>query len=147
MNERHIDIFIRSLQHYFKQISPAHVEIGVPYLIDETVEVDSEFTGIIEISGNYKGSCYFTAPKSLLEEIIDAVGDDDQSNEMLRDTVGEVANILSGNAQSELGQGFIISPPKVYHGKNSAQAFAINDTYAIPVHWRDRKAHLCVTVH
>ena len=147
MNEKHIDIFIRSLQHYFKQISPAHVEIGVPYLINETVEVDSEYTGIIEITGNYKGACYFTAPETLLNEIIHSVGDDDRSTEMMRDTVGEVANILSGNAQSELGQGFIISPPKVFYGKSSAQAFAGHDTYAIPVYWKEQYAHLCVTVH
>ena len=81
-----------------------------------------------------------------MSEIIESVGDDDTSTEMLRDTIGEVANILSGNGQAELGQGFIISTPKVFYGANSSQAFATLDTYAIPIHWKNKKGHLCVAV-
>lgn len=147
MGEEQIKVFIHGVANYFKSISGKDVEVGSPYLVDETIDIGGHYTGVIDISGEYKGVCYFSAPKELLSEIIFSVGETDTSNGMMLDTVGEVANILSGSAQSELGRGFIISTPRVYQGKASAQSFAEIDTYAIPILWQSHRGHICVAVN
>jgi len=149
MVEKALETFINTIINYFESTYKINISIGSPYLISSPSELQGDFTGIINISGRYQGSCYFSTPKSLLQTVLKSlsVNIDLNSDVVLTDLTGEIANILSGNARAELGEDFIISIPTVYRGKASLEAISSNErTYAIPITWNSEKAFLGVTL-
>ena len=62
-----------------------------------------------------------------------SLGETDTSEEMLIDTVGEVANTLSGNARESLGKNFIISVPKVVKGYPDRKNSTNQRVYVLPI--------------
>lgn len=153
MVEKTLDTFTQSIINYFHSTYNIDVNIGSPYLISDLDELNGDYTGVINISGQYNGSCYFSTPKTLLQQILSSleIGIDINSDEVLGDIAGEIANTLSGNARAELGENFIISIPKVFRGTSSIEALTEKDTseertYAIPVVWKSEKAFLGVNL-
>lgn len=145
--EEKLRIFIDSIFHYFEHTYQEKVDIGSPYLVDSLDVIDAEYTGLITVTGEYRGVCCFSTPKELLEKIITAVGVDDVSENMLFDTAGEIANTLSGNVRKHLGAEFNISVPIVFEGKPDASYFSPEaKIYAIPIKWRGNKATLGVSL-
>lgn len=143
MIEKKLQVFIDAIVNYFNYTSDRSVEVGSPYLLASKEKVPGDYTGVISISGAYKGCCYFTAPKILLKHLIMSVGEKDTSDQMIIDTVGEVANILSGNARKELGKDFIISVPSVIEGVHENMDLPEDQRiYAIPIKWNSYKALL-----
>ncbi|MEO0369209.1 MAG: chemotaxis protein CheX [Pseudomonadota bacterium] len=143
MIEKKLQVFIDGIVRYFEHTSQPTVNVGSPYLIRNIEDVSADYTGEIAISGAYEGACYFTAPSVLVRHLILSLGEQDTSEEMMKDTVGEVANTLSGNARKELGQEFIISVPRVHAGAPSAADMPSKDRmYAIPITWKSYKATL-----
>ncbi len=143
--EDKLKIFINSVFFYFDHTCKEPVEIGSPYLVDSFDAFDSEYTGLISVSGEYEGICCFSTPKMLLEKVIAAVGVNDFSQSMLIDTAGEIANTLSGNARKHLGANFNISVPIVFKGGPDPSYLPDNaKMYAIPLEWQGNKATLGV---
>ena len=148
MKEENLRVFLNSIVRYFGHTSDPSVSIGTPYLVNEIKEACTDYTGLVSISGEYQGVCYFSAPAVLLRHLILSVGETDTSETMMLDTVGEVANTLSGNARQALGRGFNISAPHITKGQPSS--YNSNDgerIYAIPIVWKSYKAMLGVSLH
>lgn len=151
MVEKALDTFINSIINYFRNTYNIDVSIGSPYLISDASELSGDYTGVIKISGEYDGSCYFSTPKTLLQQVLESLSInaqiDSNSDQVLGDIAGEIANTLSGNARADLGEDFIISIPKVYQGKSAIEALTDSHrTYAIPINWSDEKAFLGLTL-
>lgn len=147
MIEQKLQVFIDTIVSYFSQITDKKVKVGSPYLVRSGSEGLSDYTGVIAISGQYHGVCYFTAPRVLLKYLILALGEKDTSEGMLIDAVGEVANTLSGNARKDLGKGFIISVPKVFKGSSTLGEISdAGRTYVIPITFNSYKAILGVSL-
>lgn len=145
MIEQQLQIFIDSIVNYFNYTDTPSVKVGSPYLIKAINEVRADYTGIISISGSHEGVCYFSAPSILVRHLIMSFGEDDTSEDMMLDAVGEVANTLSGNARKELGSEFIISVPQVVKGTPRMLRQRKTDRmYAIPISWKSYKAILGV---
>lgn len=150
MVEKALDTFIKSIIIYFQETYSIDVNIGAPYLISDANELSGDFTGAINISGEYEGSCYFSTPKALLQKVLQSLSIgteiDINSDEILSDIAGEIANTLSGNARLDLGEDFIISIPKIYRGTSAVAGLAeeVSRVYAIPIHWNNQKAFLGV---
>ncbi len=148
MKEENLRVFLNSIVHFFGHTSDANVVVGSPYLIDSIGDAYAEYTGLISISGQYHGVCYFSAPAILLRHLILSVGETDTSEPMMRDAVGEVANVLSGNARKEFGHGFNISAPHVTRGlPNIGKSQDGERIYAIPISWKSYKATLGISLH
>ena len=148
MKEENLRVFLSSIVRYFGHTSDPNVDVGAPYLVDEIKEACREYTGLISISGEYQGVCYFSAPAVLLKHLILSVGETDTSETMMLDTVGEVANTLSGNARRKLGKGFKISAPYISKGLPTIETEGEgNRIYAIPIQWKSYKALLGVSLH
>jgi len=141
MSEDKIQIFIDAVVRYFKQIANTDVKVGAPYLESNLSPQAMDYTGIIGISGQYKGCVYFTAPKVLLKHLLMTMGETDTSQENMIDMVGEVANTLSGNARKELGRDFMISVPVVVRGAPSSIHLPKDmRSYVIPISWKGYSA-------
>jgi chemotaxis protein CheX len=145
MKESDLHFFIDSTVNYFEEVTNEKAVTGIPYIKDEAPVV-LEFTGIIGISGKRKGSVYITATKSMLSQIAQIILDiDDVGSEDVKDLVGEIANIISGNVRQAYGSDFMISVPVVVEGK--ARDIKLPDniqSFVIPLTWREHKSFLVV---
>jgi len=145
MSEDKIQIFIDSLINYFSRSSDIAVKVGTPFLEANHSPKAMDFTGIIGISGNYKGCVYFTAPRVMLKHLILSLGENNTSEENMIDMVGEVANTLSGNARRELGRDFMISVPMVVEGAPSNIHLPKElRSYVIPINWKSYNAAVVI---
>lgn len=143
MKEEKLKIFINSVTGFFNRTNDTDVSVGSPYLTESISDMSSDYTGVIAISGEYAGECYFSAPKVLLRHLILSLGETDTSESMMLDTVGEVANTLSGNARKKLGHNFIISTPRIIKGAVKRPKQESGDRiYVIPLRWKSYKAAL-----
>ena len=145
MSEDTLQVFINGALNYFKHTSDKDVTVGSPYLIDNATPTAFDYTGIIGVSGPYRGTVYFTAPKALLTHLLLAIGERETSAENMLDLVGEVANTISGNARSEFGQDFLISVPVVVEGSpNKIHLPKHLRSYVIPVYWKAYSAAVVI---
>ena len=143
MKENEMHVFIRGASHYFDQL-PIKAEIGMPYLKDQEV-VMLDFSAAIGISGPRRGCVYYTAPREMARQLAADSGEPDTSEALCADMVGEIANIISGNACEELGAAFMISVPMVLVGRPDEVRFPEGvPTFLIPIFWRDLKSLLVI---
>lgn len=145
MSEKTLQVFIDGVINYFRHTSDKDVKVGTPYLVENANPAAFDYTGIIGVSGPYRGTVYFSAPKLLLTHLLLSMGEKDTSVENIVDLVGEVANTISGNARTEFGQEFMISVPVVVEGA-PGRIHLPKDlrSYVIPVYWKAYSAAVVV---
>ena len=137
MSEATLQVFIDGVIRFFEHTNDKNVKVGTPYLVENENPAAYDVTGIIGISGPYRGCVYFTAPRILLKHLLLSIGETDTSNEYLFDLVGEVANTISGNARSSFGHEFMISVPAMIEGApNQIHLPKKLRSYVIPVYWK-----------
>ena len=147
MKKEDLQVFIDGVTHYFNQSSETPAVVQTPYLEDKEVAINYEYTGIIGVSGKKKGCVYFTAPESLIRQLLLVMGENNNSNEALLDLVGEVANTISGNARRYFGSEFMISVPVVVKGETKRIKLPNKlRSYVIPVTWSNFEAALVISL-
>jgi len=149
-NQREIEVFINCVQRYFNHISEETNDliIGTPYLVDSDEELGFEYTGMINISGETKGSVFFSATSLMLKYILLSHEENNFSKRVLRDMSGEIANTIAGNARQFLGDAFLISPPTLLVNKISSALLMNNSRCSVlPISWRNNKALLIVNLN
>ena len=114
-----LGVFLSSINAFFAQIDDTQVALDTPYLNNNRSAIGYDYSGIIKISGPLKGCVYVSAPTVMLREVIKVIGEPDSSITMMKDLLGEMANTISGNARTEFGSEFIISPPQIVEGAPS----------------------------
>ncbi|WP_096086898.1 chemotaxis protein CheX [Agaribacterium haliotis] len=145
MSESTLQVFIDGALNYFQHTSDKDVKVGTPYLIENNSPAAFDFTGIIGVSGPYRGTVYFTAPKALLTHLLLSIGEKDTSMDYVLDLVGEVANTIAGNARAQFGQEFMISVPVVVEGSPSHIHMPKDlRSYVIPVYWKAYSAAVVI---
>ena len=142
-----LGVFLSSISAFFTQIDDTQVIINTPYLNNNKNAVGYDYSGIITISGPLSGCVYVSAPSTMLREVITIIGEPDLSITMMKDLLGEMANTISGNARTEFGADFIISPPKIVEGAPSISYLAKDrNTYVTPFSWRGHKAVIGICI-
>ena len=145
MSEQTIQVFIDGVTRYFHHTNDKDVKVGTPYLVENNNPAAFDITGIIGISGPYRGCVYFTAPRILLKHVLMSIGVMDTSNEHIFDLVGEVANTISGNARSTFGHEFMISVPVMIEGApNHIHLPHQLRSYVIPIYWKSYHAAVVI---
>ena len=147
MNDDSLKMFVEGASHYFETVTQKPAVIGAPFLIKDINKYLSDYTGVIGISGNYKGSVFFTAPHSLLRQLLAAIGILASDESKIMDLVGEVSNTISGNARRTFGDQFMLSTPVVLKGKSeSVKVTKVEEVYVIPIVWRQHQASLIINL-
>ncbi len=146
IEEHQFQVFINSVEHYFKQICGKAPEFRPPYILDDSLKLQG-YTGVINVTGKYQGSVYFTSEAGLLHALLESLGDPRRDEEALADCVGEVANTISGNFRRDYGSQFIISTPRIQRSEGK-EYHPANDTttYIVPVSWMNNEALLIVVL-
>ncbi len=147
MNNEEIEAFVNSLQDFFDKIDGSSVNIGTPYLISDINSHLMDYTGVISITGNHKGSVFFTATKLMTSRILQNMGVVSSVEEKQMDLVGEVCNTISGNVRREFGENFLISTPIVMRGQADGMKVSnIKDIYLVPIVWSNLKSNLIINI-
>ncbi len=148
MKEKSLSVFVDGLTNYFDTVSPLKAKVSTPFLIQDINEYLFDFTGIIGISGNHKGSIFFSAPRIMMVKLISEVSAQTTRDDKLLDLVGEVSNTLSGNARREFGDQFMLTTPITFMGKSQHMRVSdVTNIYVVPVMWQNMKAHLIINLN
>jgi chemotaxis protein CheX len=119
MDVSYINPFISATIACFNTMIALSVKPGNPELKREPF-ISYDISGIIGISGDAQGSISISFEKDIAVKIISAMlGSSVTDGPDLVDAIGELANIIAGNAKSGLSQfSLSISLPNVIIGKN-----------------------------
>lgn len=145
MKQQKIESFVEVVKNYFTQFSKDELVVDTPYLSDEKEPHVYDYTGVIGISGVMRGVVYVSASTSLLRVLLNDMMETNNSEEMMVDLVGEIANTVSGNARSEFGPEFHISTPFVFKG--SPQSVVLpkeGRAFVIPILWQQQVGEIVV---
>lgn len=118
MDVKYINPFMASVQNVFKTMLSLDVQFGKPSIRQEP-EVSHDVTGIIGLSGDVVGAVILSFPKlSALKLASHFAGAQLELNsEDFADAIGELANMVAGNAKKDLeGMKVSISTPSVIIG-------------------------------
>lgn len=135
MKEAELKVFTDAVTNYFSQVTRERAVVRAAYLADTTVP-HFDYTGLITLSGRFRGCVYFSAPRAMVLELLRELKEPDVSEENLLDAVGEVANTIAGNARRYFGDTLDISVPVAIRGTSEQIRAAIRARpFAILVHW------------
>ena len=138
MNAAIINPFLTSAVDLFREMFSIQADAGQPYVLTDQTSHNWEISGILGITGDYQGILAFRLPRPLADKLLEKSGVTSDSEEERKDTVngmvGELTNIISGNAPSKFENVTIdISPPVVVLGENHRIAWPkIGPVMAIP---------------
>lgn len=139
-----LKVFIDAVTHYFAQLTNEPAVIRSSYLA-ETEMPYFDYTGLITLSGQFRGCIYFSAPRRLVRELLVQLQEPDTCEENLLDAVGEVANTLSGNARRHFGSALDISVPITIKGSAEQIKSAVRTRpFAILLSWQRYEAVVVV---
>ena len=148
MKSENLTVFVDGIANFFKTVTQTSASVGTPFLIQDINEYLHDFTGVIGITGNHKGSVFFSTTRRLAVHLLSDMGVMTTRDEKLLDLVGEVCNTVSGNARREFGQEFMLSTPVMLQGKSeNVRVTDIASIYVIPIVWRDLNANLIINLN
>lgn len=141
-----IEVFSNAITDFFTTYTNETACVRSAYLIEPDQPAPwNDFTGVIEVSGAYRGRIAFSAPRALLSHVLLKMGESDFTDERHGDIVGEIANTLSGQARRHFGEGLQIAPPRLADPANDRLPDdGERPPYAIPLRWHGYEASLIV---
>ncbi|MEH6413467.1 chemotaxis protein CheX [Pseudomonas sp. CGJS7] len=146
LNETEIRVFIDAITHYFDQLTQEAATVRGAFLDDNGGSVPVyDYSGQIAVSGQFRGTITVSAPRALIRHLLLAMSEQDQSDANLRDTVGELANTLAGNARKHFGSDMQISVPRTAAGAIGKGA-SRKRPYVIMISWKTYSASLVVDI-
>lgn len=144
LSETELKVFIDSVTHYFSHLTRKPAVIRSAYLADAAMP-GFDYTGLITLSGQYRGCVYFSAPRIMIRELLIQLQEPDTCEENLLDAVGEVANTIAGNARKHFGSTLEISVPVTIRGAADLIKSAIRARpFAILLRWERYEAVVVV---
>jgi chemotaxis protein CheX len=71
INENELKVFVEAVTRYFSQITREPAQVRSAYLAERgSVAGKGDYTGLISISGGFRGCVYFTAPLPLIRSLL-----------------------------------------------------------------------------
>jgi|WetSurMetagenome_2_1015567.scaffolds.fasta_scaffold306375_2 chemotaxis protein CheX len=119
MNVEYINPFLKALDSVFKSMLNLDLEMGTPRLRDENKGFS--ISGVIGFTGSVRGFVVISYPKPMAVRIVSTIlgMDLDEFSPYIADGIGEVTNMVVGNAQKELPtHRLALSLPNVVFGND-----------------------------
>ena len=137
MDVKMINPFIEATLHVLETMAFTMAEGGKPYLKTDQI-AKGDVSGILGLTGDAKGTISVSfSEKSILTIVSNMFGEEiEELNEEVKDAVGEITNMISGQARQkldELGMSLKAAIPTVIMGKShSITHFTKERIIAIP---------------
>jgi chemotaxis protein CheX len=137
-------VFVDAVTNYFKHLSGEPALIRSAYLADKALP-RYDYTGLITLSGQFRGSVYFSASSVMAAKLLLAMRETDTGKNNLLDIVGEVANTIAGNARKHYGAKLEISTPITIYGHHDEVRSAVRARpFAIELQWQQSEGVVLV---
>ena len=126
MDVKYVNPFINATLNVLETMAFTKAEARQPYIKkDQTAQGD--VSGVIGLTGDASGTISVSfAKKSILSIVSNMLGEEmKELNEEIKDAVGEITNMISGQARQELenlGRSLQAAIPTVIMGKNHSIA-------------------------
>jgi chemotaxis protein CheX len=122
MDAKFIDPFISATLNVLETMAFTKAEAGKPYLKKDQI-ASGDVSGVIGLTGEVSGTFSVSySEKSILAIVSNMFGEEvKEINEEIKDAVGEITNMISGQARQELdrlGRSLRAAIPTVIMGKN-----------------------------
>ncbi|MHB1034928.1 MAG: chemotaxis protein CheX [Pirellulales bacterium] len=130
MRAEYINPFITSLANVFRTMLDCDVQRGKPRLKDNTIPMH-EVSGVIGLSGNAVGLVVLSLSESVAlgAASVLLMSEATEINADVVDAVGELANMVTGQAKAELEEyALSVSLPSVITGRDHQVRFPSNVT-------------------
>jgi chemotaxis protein CheX len=111
-----LQVITDAAQTYFKRLTREAARVSAAFLGERGALPEFDYTGLIQVSGAYRGCVYFTAPKMMMRFLLLSVGETLQGDDIYMDAAGEIANTIAGNARKHFGEKMEISVPTILKG-------------------------------
>ncbi|SIQ28050.1 chemotaxis protein CheX [Alkalispirochaeta americana] len=123
MRAEHINPFLNATINMFQQMFGLTPDALDPYVLEHSAKHRWEISGILGITGEARGLIAIRFHRALTLKLLQKSGitttNPDDEDEMINSMVGELINIVAGNAVSAMsGQSIDISPPIIVQGEN-----------------------------
>ncbi|MDR1307555.1 MAG: chemotaxis protein CheX [Treponema sp.] len=119
--ERYIQPFIAVSKNTFKNFVGVELSAGRPYFLENSAVSEEDLSAIIGLSGEARGAVVIGMKDALAIRLTDMLTGEKHSSvdDDVVDAIGEIVNIIAGNAKKELEESFrlIISLPSIVKGK------------------------------
>jgi chemotaxis protein CheX len=134
MKAAYINPFINAVINLFQTMVGLSLNVGAPELKSDA-KPNHDICGVIDVTGEVQGRVVVSMPETmatvlaseLLEEHIEQLDED------CIDAVGEIANMIAGNAKTDFpGGGNAISVPQVVIGRGNVTYPAATPVISIP---------------
>ncbi len=126
MSIKYIEPFVTAAQNVFRDFFNEEAIPQKPFLIKRDEERNWVLSGIIGIGGDSKGVVVVSLESSVAQRLVSRlVGQEvTENNEDVLDTIGEIVNIIAGNAKKGLEQyRLVISLPTIVSGQGHQVAW------------------------
>jgi chemotaxis protein CheX len=122
--EQYIQPFIDVCKNVFKEFVGSELTVDRPFFADKDAVNDWDVSAVIGLTGEARGAVVISMKKSLaikLTDILTGTPHKDADEEVV-DAIGEIVNIIAGNAKKGLEEAFrlVISLPTIVQGKGHA---------------------------
>lgn len=116
-----INPFLAAAVNVYRESFTIEATPGEPYILKDQINHRWEISGVLGVTGAHQGVIAFRLPRLLAEKMLVksgvATADEAERKEMVIGMVGELTNIIAGNASDEF-DALDISPPIVVVGAN-----------------------------
>lgn len=125
MNAEIVNPFLTATINVFNRMFKVDVTPGIPHLVEAFGHHRWNVSGVISFLGSHTGIVVIRLPQMLADKLLSKSGlkieTEKQREHLVNEMVGEITNIIAGNATGPLTQRGLdldISPPIVIQGKN-----------------------------
>lgn len=144
-----LGVFSQALVDYFHTATGQAARVCAAYPLATGAErLWNDFNGLITLSGGWRGTVCFCAPRAMLAQVLHLAGVPDHGDERHSDIVGEIACLLSGSARRHFGESLEVSVPAAYHRWAGAPAALLRGdarrSLAVPLEWNGHRADLVI---
>jgi len=119
--EKYIQPFVDVTKNVFKDFLGAELEIDRPYFAEQTTVAEWDISAVIGLTGEARGAVVISMKQSLVLRLTDTLTGTPHTeiDEEVVDAIGEIVNIIAGNAKKGLEESFrlVISLPSIVQGK------------------------------
>lgn len=137
MKAEYINPFYRATQDVFSLMLSLETEQGKIGIVEDMVS-GKDAAVIIGVTGDLRGTILFSFPKEMVLEMVKIMSgmEMNQIDSFVSSALGEVANIIGGNAMTYLSANNItcdIVPPQVFIGEHKSLSMASGKVLVLPL--------------
>lgn len=119
--EQYIKPFIDVCVNVFKEFIGTELKVGRPYFAESSSVNEWDISAVIGLTGEARGAVVVSMKKELAMKLTDSLtgSKHDKLDADVIDAIGEIVNIIAGNAKKGLEETFrlVISLPTIVEGK------------------------------